>query len=321
MTRSTKDPRPVDREMLIERAARMFYNEDRTQAQIGTELGLNRWQVSRLLQEGRDLGIVRIEIVPRSDHLPELETRLVETYGLRDAVVVRRNGAGRLEGVARAAGQYLAALKPRPRRIGVSWGRTMAAVAHWLPEGWASDIEVVQINGTVAPVPQSGHHNDVAETFARKGGGRFVPLPVPAIVGAAETRVVLERDRIVSDVLRLARSTRVLCFSLGAVEGSALLVSGNITEAEQSGLRAAGAVGDVLGRFIDARGAIADSKVDERTIGLSLADLKTRDHAICVVTGPDKHNVTCGALRVGLCNVLITDEDTAIHALEHAYDR
>jgi deoxyribonucleoside regulator len=319
--RGDRLPLDAEREHLIERAARMFYAEDRTQADIATELGLNRWQVSRLLQEGRDLGIVRIEIVPRSDRLPDLEARLVETFGLRDAVVVNHSGASALEGVARAAGQYLAGLKPRPQRIGVSWGRTMAAVAHWLPEGWGRAAEVVQINGTVAPIPQSGHHNDVAETFARKGGGRFVPLPVPAVVGEARTREVLERDRIVADVLDLARATQLLCFSLGALEDSALLLSGNITAAEQEGLRRAGAVGDVLGRFIDARGRIADPRLEERTIGLTLSDLKTRERAICVVTGDDKRDVTCGALRVGLCNILVTDRTMAKHALEHAHDR
>lgn len=319
-TRAARLPVDAGRQFLIEHAARMFYNEHRTQNAIGKELGLNRWQVSRLLQEARDLGIVRIEIVPRSDRLPELESRLVEAYGLRDAVVVRQSNSGELEGVVHAAGQYIAALMPSPRRIGVSWGRTMAAVAHWLPDGWSHDVDVVQINGTVAPVPQSGHHNDVAETFARKGAGRFVPLPVPALVGETRTREVLEQDRIVADVLELARSTQLLCFSLGALDDSALLASGNITADEQSRLRQAGAVGDILGRFIDARGRIVEPELDDRTIGLSIPDLRHCERAICVVTGKDKHEVTCGALHVGLCNTLITDRETATYALEYAND-
>ena len=317
-TRAARLPVDVERQFLIEHAARMFYNQHRTQNAIGTELGLNRWQVSRLLQEARDLGIVRIEIVPRSDRLPEMEAKLVEAYGLRDAVVVRQSDSGSPKGVAHAAGQYIATLKPPADRIGVSWGRTMAAVAHWLPDGWSHDVDVVQINGTVAPVPQAGHHNDVAETFARKGSGRFVPLPVPALVGEAKTREVLEHDRIVGDVLQLARSTELLCFSLGAIDDSALLASGNITAAEQSRLRQAGAVGDILGRFIDVKGRIVEPELDARTIGLSIPDLRSRERAICVVTGEDKHNVACGALHVGLCNILITDRETAAYALEHA---
>jgi len=317
---------PVDegRDQLMVQVARMAYQQDLTHTDIATRTGLNRWQVSRLLQEARDLGVVRIEIVPRSHRCPHLETDLVKTFGLADAVVLPDNvdGASGREGLAKAAGQYLAALKPRPTEFGVSWGRTMGAVAHWLPEGWASGVEVVQVNGTVAPIPGDGHQNDVAETFARKGDGRFIPLPVPAIVGQAETREVLERDRIVADVLRRARSVQAICFSLGALtEDSALLNSGNLLQREFEELRAKGAVGDILGRFIDRKGEIVDTDIDRRTIGLPLSDLKTRERAICVAAGSDKYHVVAGVLHAGLISVLITDAATATYALEHVHDR
>ncbi|WP_210528817.1 sugar-binding transcriptional regulator [Rubellimicrobium arenae] len=313
---------PVDegREHLMVQVARMAWQQDRTQTEIAAETGLNRWQVSRLLQDARDLGIVRIEIVPRLRRRPEVEAALVEAYGLRDAMVVPE--AAGADAVAQAAGQYLAAIKPRPRLIGVSWGRTMAAVAHWLPPDWADGVQVVQINGTVAPIPQTTGHNEVAETFARKGRGAFVPLPVPAVVGARVTREVLEQDRIVGDVLRLARSAPVLCFSMGALsEDAALVQSGNVTPAEIAALAREGAVGDVLGRYVDRRGEIVDEGLDARTVGLALADLKARDRAIGVASGRAKHRITLAALRAGLVNVLVTDEETAAYALEHVHDR
>lgn len=325
---------PMDgsREHLMVRIARMTYQQDRTLTQIAAETGLNRWQVSRLLAEARDQGIVRIEIVPRTLRHPDLESRLSRRFGLRDAVVVPgpagsdaagHDAAGQGgESVAQAAAQYLAAMRPLPALIGVSWGRTMAAVAHWLAPDWAEGVTVVQINGTVAPAPGAAHRYDVAETFARKGPGRMIPLPVPAIVGASLTREVLEHDRIVADVLALARAAPVLVFSLGAAgPDSALLHSGNVTDAEMAALLRAGAVGDVLGRFIDRHGRIADPALDARTIGLSLPELRGRDRAIAVASGAAKHDVTLGALRAGLVNILVTDEATATFALEHADDR
>ncbi|PZO81256.1 MAG: transcriptional regulator [Mesorhizobium amorphae] len=315
---------PLDesRDHLMVQIARMTYQQDKTLTDIATETGLNRWQVSRLLQEARDLGVVRIEIVPRTLRHPDLEARLARTFGLRDAVVVPGPLSEGIEGVARAAGQYLAQLKPRPTTIGVSWGRTMGAVAHWLPPDWADGVCVVQINGTVAPVPGIAHHNDVAETFARKGKGRMIPLPVPAIVGERLTREVLEKDRIVADVLRIARSASVLAFSLGVVgEDSVLLRSGNILKSEMASLLRAGAVGDVLGHFIDRKGEIVDPELDARTIGLSLADLRRCDRVIGIAAGQGKQDVTLGALQSGLVNVLVSDEATATFALEHAHDR
>lgn len=314
---------PVDeaRDQMMVRIARMAYLQDQTQTQIANETGLNRWQVSRLLTEAREQGVVRIEIMPHSRRKPELEAVLITRFGLKDAIVVPSDSDA-TDSVTMAAGQYLAALKPLPDIIGVSWGRTMARVAHWLPYGWADGIVAVQINGTVALLPQDAMQTGVAETMARKGNGRFVPLPVPAIVGQRETREVLEQDRIVADVLQMARSAGVYCFSLGASgPQSALLLSGNVLPDEMQGLEASGAVGDVLGRFINENGEIVDRELDERSIGLSFEDLKSGCLSVAVACGADKHKVTLGALRAGLMNVLVTDEATAIYAVEHENER
>ncbi|GAB0112621.1 sugar-binding transcriptional regulator [Acidisoma sp. C75] len=323
-SRASRLPAQANRDHLMVKVARMAYQQDCTLIEIANETGLNRWQVSRLLQEARDLGIVRIEIVPRTQRHPELETALTRTFGLRDAVVVpgAPDPPEPIEAVAQAAGYYLASIKPRPTVLGVSWGRTMGAVAHWLPPRWADGVVVVQINGTVAPIPGAAHHNDVAEAFARKGNGKMIPLPVPAIVGAKLTREVLEKDRIVSDVMRSARAAPLLVFSMGvAGEESVLLKSGNILPDEMTRLTRAGAVGDVLGRFINSRGEIVDQELDARTIGLAFADLRQRERVIGIAAGLPKHGVVLGALRAGLINTIITDEATARYAMEHSHDR
>lgn len=321
--RANRLPLDDSRDELMVRVARMAYQQDCTLTSIASQTGLNRWQVSRLLQEARDLGVVRIEIVPHTRRHPALETELSRRFGLRDAVVVPgpADQPELTEAVAKAAGHYLAALKPALGSIGVSWGRTMGKVAHSLPIGWADGVTVVQINGTVIPIPGTAHHNDVAETFARKGNGRMIPLPVPAIVGEQLTREVLEKDRIVADVLRQARAVEVLAFSMGVAGADSVhLHSGNVLAEEMTALTRAGAVGDILGHFIDRQGSIVDPELDARTIGLSLADLKARDRVIGIAAGAAKHEVALGALRAGLINIIVTDEATADYALEHSHD-
>lgn len=323
-TRTNRLPLNEGRDYVMVRVARMAYQQDCTLTEIANETGLNRWQVSKLLQEARDLGVVRIEIVPRTMRQPELETELTRTFGLRDAVVVPgpADMPAVVDAVAQAAGHYLATLKPHPTMIGVSWGRTMGIVARWLPPRWSKGVTVVQINGTVTPIPGILHHNDVAEVFASKSGGKMIPLPVPAIVGERLTREVLEKDRIVSTVLKSARAAEVLVFSMGAAgKESVLLRSGNVLPEEMEGLTRAGAVGDILGHFINDHGEVVDPAIDARTVGLALSDLKQCAHAIGIVAGPEKHRVALGALRAGLVNIIITDEATARYALEHSHDR
>lgn len=212
--------------------------------------------------------------------------------------------------LAQAAGQYLAAMKPKPRTIGVSWGRTMAAVAQWLPPNWADGVTVVQINGTVAPTPGIAHYNNVAEIFARKGNGRMIPLPVPAIVGEAITREVLERDRIVADVLRSARSAQVLVFLAGQrgrrfradALGQCAAVRDDIAGRGRRRRRSAGSFHQPSRQRSSTRNSTQEPS------GLSLSNLRNRDRVIGVAVGAAKQKVTLGALKAGLINVLITDE-------------
>lgn len=320
---------PLDgqRDHLMVQVAKLFFGLDRSQTEIAAELGLTRWQVSRLLVEARETGVVRIQIVPRSQRLPDLEVALQRSYGLREAVVVPGVAGGgdeniALETVAQAAGQYLASIKPRPALIGVSWGRTLAAVAQALPPVWAEGVHVVQLNGAVALCMTTARTNSVAEDFARAGPGTATLMPVPAIVGSARTRAVLEQDRIVADVLRLAGRAAVLCFSFGALSGDSVLVSSGYLDARDiESLREKAAVGDILGRFIDTRGRIVDPDLDARTIGADLASLKGRDRVIGVSSGRAKHAVVQASLRAGYANVLITDAATATYALDHVNDR
>jgi deoxyribonucleoside regulator len=310
------------REALMVQAAKAYYDLDRTMADIAKALGLTRWQVARLLKDAREQGVVRIEIVPRAQRRPELESRLQRAYGLREAIVVPSSGEedGLLvDSVAQAAGQFLAALTPRPALVGVSWGRTMAAVAHWLPGRWNDGVEVVLLNGAMNIRATATRTNNIAELFAVAGNGRATLLPVPAIVGRAETRIVLEQDPVIETVLALGRDAPVVCFGLGSMTPDSVLVrSGYITATEIAALRARGAIGDVLGRFIDPGGAVVDPALDARTIGLDLRTLRGKPIAIGVAVGQRKHAVVLAALRAGMVNVLVTDEQTARFALDEA---
>jgi len=126
---------------------------------------------------------------------------------------------------------------------------------------------------------------------------------------------------VVADVLRLAESAAVLVFSLGAAGADSVHVtSGYLGAEEMAALQAKGAVGDIMGRFIDAQGRIADADLDDRTLGLGLGSLPGRDRSIGVVAGAAKHPVALAALRAHHVNVLITDEATALHALENCDD-
>ena len=312
-----------EREQLMIQAAKLYYDLDRTQIEIGRDLGLNRFQVARLLKEARETGLVRIEIVPRMKRLPALESRLQRAFSLREAIVVGSYGDGEamgLDAVARAAATYLASLTPAPSRIGVSWGRTMSAVAERLPRDWNRGVEIVLLNGATHLRSAAAPTNTVAERFAASGGGSAILLPVPAIVGEARTRRALEADPIVRQALDRGAEVPVACFGLGGLGATSVLVESGYIDAEAMlSLRGKGAVGDILGRIIDREGRIVDKALDRRTIGLPLEALRNKALSIGISAGPAKHAVMYAALRSGYVNAAVTDEATAEYVLEHSH--
>ncbi|WP_305004214.1 sugar-binding domain-containing protein, partial [Schumannella sp. 10F1B-5-1] len=66
-----------------------------------------------------------------------------------------------------------------PRVLGVSWGRTLTDVAERMPDGWATGVTVVQINGGVSLNRRPGTAATLASTIAQRGRGHAVLLPSP----------------------------------------------------------------------------------------------------------------------------------------------
>lgn len=317
------NPRDTDYEALLLRVAEMYYEGNQTQEQIGRKLHLTRWKVGRLLSEAREVGIVHTRIVhPRARRYSD-EQALEERYGLRAAVVVpadrARDDVELRDHVADAAADYLAGITPAPQLLGVSWGRTLDAVAEHVRPHWTRGVHVVQMNGGASRSHRPTSASDMASRIAHHGAGRVTLLPVPAIVERQETRLAFERERSVADVLELARNASVHLYSLGAMSTDSVLVeSGYLSSADVTALADKGAVGDVVSRFVDAEGNIVSEELDGRTLGLTLDDLRKADHSIAVVAGEAKHGVCRAVVGSGVCNVLVTDERTARRLLEAA---
>lgn len=306
-------------ELTAVRVAELYYDENKTQDEIGTLLKITRWKVGRLLAQARDEGIVRIEIVhPRARRFA-VERELCDTFGLRDAVVVPAPAVESEvhERVSQAAADYLTALRPVPRTLGVSWGRTLNDVAVRLGDGWTTSVTVVQINGGVTLNRRAGTAATTASMIAHKGSGEAILLPSPAILERLETKHAIEADRTVAHVLDLAAAASAYLYSAGvADESSAIVDSGYLETDDIAELVRKGAVGDVVGRYIDANGNIVDPGLDERTVGLGLAELRAAELAIFVVAGAAKHDIARAVVTSGLCTVLVTDESTASSLLE-----
>lgn len=302
-----------DSELLMLRAAELYYHQNLTHAQIAEQLSTSRWTVGRLLERAREVGIVRITIEHPLARPHHLEVALRDTFGLREAIVVPRqvDADATADVVCSAAADLLAALRPRPTSVGLSWGRTTSRVAGKLPQGWNRGVTVVQTNGglAVGSVDLIGRS---LRAMAERGPGQARLLPAPTIVGSAELGRTLRQDPAVARTLEAAAAARVIVFSPGSATSTSVLVdSGYLTGEDVTRLTQQGVVGDVLSHFVDADGTIVDADLDARTISMPLEALRECPGSIAVSTGTDKVEVTRAALAGRLCRTLITDAELA----------
>ena len=70
-------------------------------------------------------------------------------------------------------------------------------------------------------------------------------------------------------------------------------------------------MGDICSRFFDADGRICNKELDARTVGITLDELRSKDHSIMISGGEAKVQAIKAALKGRYANVLITDQFTA----------
>ena len=316
----------IDEMRLVVRVARMYYEWDIKQSAIARQLGLSQPTVSRLLQQAKGMGIIRISVSVPQGVYTDLEEQLVKQFRLRDAIVVDCSGESDERFIERqigaAAAYYLeSALRPN-EVVGISsWSATLLALVDAMhPTPRKGDVRVVQILGGVGSPLAEAHAGRLTSRLADLLGGAAIFLPAPGIVGSAAAMEAITADHYVRGAIDLFAQVTTALVGIGAIEPSKLLAdSGNrFSMAELDELRAQGAVGDVLLRFFDAHGAPVDTPLNQRVISMCPEQLRAVDRSIGVAGGERKFAAILGAIRGGWVNVLVTDHLTARRLIEQA---
>lgn len=316
-------PAPRDQELLV-RTARMYYQENRSQADIATTLGLSRSNVSRMLTSARERGIVEIRINDPTGRDLACERELAERFGLRDVRVADGSPAAKaLARVGDLGARWLAErLRGGAARLAVSWGHTMQALVAAVPADLAEtqelgDIEVVPLVGGLSTVSSSEASitgEELVRDLALRLGGRMRRLHAPAVLTSAESRDVLLAEPSIADALAAARKADIALVGIGCVgvgSSAAIIESVRLDRSERAEFQRAAPVGDMCARYFDAAGRAVLGAVDDRMLAVTLADLGNIPTVVGVAAGREKLPGVLGALRTGTLDVLICDRALA----------
>jgi len=299
---------------LAARAAWLSFIGGYTQEEIAQRLGLSRVKINRLIAEATEAGLVRVFVEGTAAECVALEDRIAAHWKLDFCSVSPTVGEGLLplRTLAAAGAHYLHGVLERgeAKVIGVGHGRTLDEVVKYLPRVNRPDVRFVSLLGSLTR-HAAANPFDVIHRLAEVTGADCYFMPAPFFADSISDKKVLLGQKSLKDVFSLARSAELYIVGIGEIGTHAhMRATGMITEKELREAKQAGAVGELLGRFLDKEGRAVAAELNDRAVGIKLEEIRGRP-VIAIAGGADKPLAITAVLESRVIKGLITDEDTA----------
>ena len=302
-----------------------YYVNEMTQAEVARYMGVTRLRVNQAIQKAKSLGFVKIWIESPFSQRVELQEQLKEALGLQRVVVGPANEAD--YDYHKTVGAALASLLAERlatggwTSLGVSWGLTLDSAIRRLTRQSHPDLEVVSILGGTAKGSTLNSFG-VASGFANVLGANFSVLTAPIYLSEGIDRNLFLSQNALQEHFEKFKSLDAVLLTCSNVSQRSFLVEHGLPrELTPEALIEAGAIGDVLGRFLDRDGCSVSDQVDNRAIGMPLDQVLAVPEKIMAAAGPHKVEIINAACKRGLVDTLVTDDVTARLLLEAAINR
>jgi DNA-binding transcriptional regulator LsrR (DeoR family) len=306
----------ADTDLLV-RASRLYYLEDRGQAEIAKLLRISRPGVSRLLKRARAAKIVEIRVseAPAGEDWSDLERRL----GVKELHVAPEAG---VDAVGRLGARVLERTVRRGDVIGLTAGTTLSAFVQAVKPARPLDLEIVPLVGALWDTGEDFDGSFLCQELRRRTGGTHRVLSGPAIVRDAGLMRSLRREPRVRSVLERYGAVRCAFVGIGvASESHPVAVAARAAamrrgRARRRGELPRGAVASVGGLFFDRDGRPCASPLDRRTLGISHEELRAVPLRVGLAAGAAKVDATRALVRGGVLDVLVVDAPLALRLVE-----
>ncbi|MDR2156881.1 MAG: hypothetical protein LBO81_03765 [Clostridiales Family XIII bacterium] len=317
---------------LILRTAYLYYLKGKTQQEIANVLNVSVPTVSRLVKKAKDEKVV--EFVIRDPYIQsiEMEEKLKQVFKLRDVIVaptpflpLHGKTMQGFEGNARRAvalegARYVQRIIGDHDILGVSWGKTIHALIHFLNPCRKINAGFVTMHGSIVGCNPDMDVRALVARMSMAFGGRNYSLLTEGFVSTGEILEIIRTEVNVNRVFEMFDRITISLAGVGAFypeRESMLYETGYyISESDLKDLRSKDLMGDILLRFFDSQGNECDSLFKERTLGIDLETYKKIKTKVVLAADRKKSNAVLGIIKGGLADVLIADYSLANTLLE-----
>lgn len=313
---------PAQRYYLKLKALFFIYEKEYTHTETAKLLGISRVTLNRLLEEAREEGMLKVEIVDTRNmkRILELEDRLRSRYGLEDVKLVD-NGPADADIIARLAAdgaKYAELFFRSGMKLGIAWGRTLKALLGYLtPNPAISGLEVYTLLGGACSEADF-QPNLMAQSIINLYGGSAYVINAPYICHSELLCRELRKEPSIAHIMECSKHLDIALVGIGETPDISRRQDSyyHFSDGVFAELEAAGAVGDICGNFYDIDGRPCRTSITDKIVSIDLDNLKSCQKVIGVAGGEHKVASIRGALNGGYIDVLITDTATAEKVLE-----
>jgi lsr operon transcriptional repressor len=305
----------IDENQMEVRAAWLYFMEGLTQAEIARRLDTTRLRINRILVDARRNGLVRITLNSKLATCVAVEQELIRDFKLKAAVIVPTpDDEEQIPMIlGRAAANFVSHYleSNRIRGFGIGWGRTLREMTRHMRAGRYPDLCVNSMMGGLTRGLEINTFDIVSE-LARRLNSQCQYLAAPIYASSPESRDTIMAQDVFRDAFRRIEKNELAVLSIGDVTKRSMLVRYGLPEdIGIKALKAAGAVCDIIGQFIDAHGRPIDHPLNRRAIALPLQGLSDATTVVFAAGGAHKVRAIAAVLRGGFGSVFVCDETTA----------
>ncbi|EHI69137.1 sugar-binding transcriptional regulator [Streptococcus ictaluri] len=312
---------------LLAKVAYLHYVQGKSQTEISNEMAIYRTTICRMLAKARSEGIVRIEIAGYDANLFALEEYVRQKYGLEKIDIVANqmedSADDTLVKVAKTAAELLRQTIKDGDKVGLSWGATLSRVIDYLDPKTLKDTIICPLAGGPSHINAKFHVNTLIYRLARivHGNSSFISAMVVQ-EDKGLTKGILQ-SKYFQETLDYWNHLDLALVGIGGEPNGQQESQWRdlLTEQDYQQLKNEEAVGEVCCRFFDQEGHGVYQDLQDRTIGISLEQLRRVPKTIAVATGQAKAKAILAALKAGFINYLVTDKDTIMAVLELEKDQ
>ena len=300
-------------------AAWLYFVDEMTQSDVAETIGVSRVTVIKLLNDAKKRGLVTVRINPSLAARVQTSRLLADMYDLNSAIVVPENPNRPLIKQLGDAGAFLLLDGLTAGDVvGVAWGKTvLSAIESMQVEEKVDDLTVVQVAASPNGLSADFSPELCVSLCANKLGARSVSLMAPALLSSPELKAMLLNEPTIRNQMDVIRSANKVIFGVGQLSKDATLRESELHSAATiEKMSKSGAVGVLLGRFIDSDGVEMNGPTHDRILGLSLDELRNIHNRVCIAGGKDKIAAILATLRGGFATDLIIDLPTAKMLIE-----